>query len=69
MIYREFPELWQQLRRWDEMTWRPFRADYSVWELERRFDFEETWLKAGKKLGTKVFFNALRQYLKETENQ
>lgn len=47
-LYREFPDLWAQLRRWDDMTWRPFRADYSVKELEQRFDFEDEWLKAGK---------------------
>lgn len=63
VLYREFPELWDQLRRWDAITWRPFRADYSVAELEKRFDFEEEWLKAGNKLGTKAFFAALKKEL------
>ena len=60
ILYREFPDLWEQLKRWDAMTWRPFRADYSVLQLEKRFDFEEEWQKAGKPLRTKAFFTALR---------
>lgn len=63
VLYREFPDLWAQLRRWDDMTWRPFRADYSVRELELRFDFEDEWLKAGKKLRTKEFYSALYKRL------
>lgn len=65
VLYRDFPELWEQLKRWDAMTWRPFRADYSVIELEKRFDFEEEWQKAGKPLRTKAFYSALKEHLNE----
>ena len=58
--------LWAQLRRWDDMTWRPFRADYSVKELEQRFVFEDEWVKAGKKLRTKEFFAYLYERLGRT---
>ena len=27
-LYNHFPELWEQLKKWDGMTWRNFRADY-----------------------------------------
>ena len=57
VLYRDFPDLWEQLKRWDAMTWRPFRADYSVEQLEQRFDFEDEWLKAGNRLGTKAFYS------------
>lgn len=67
VLNREFPDLWDQLKRWDAMTWRPFRADYSVAELEKRFDLEEEWQKAGKPLRTKAFFAALRERLAETD--
>ncbi len=63
VLYREFPDLWSRLRCWDEMTWRPFRADYSVKELEQRFDFEDEWLKAGNRLRTKAFYYALYKRL------
>ena len=63
ILYREFPALWEQLKRWDKMTWRPFRADYSVEELEKRFDFEEEWQKAGKPLKGRAFYSALKERL------
>ncbi len=67
VLYRDFPDLWAQLKRWDAMTWRPFRADYSVKQLEQRFDFEDEWLKAGNRLGTKAFYTALRERLVELD--
>ena len=62
-LYHHFPELWEQLKKWDSMTWRNFRADYSVIELEKRFDFEEEWQKAGKPLRSKAFYSALKNHL------
>lgn len=67
VLYRDFPELWARLKRWDGMTWRKFRADYSVAELEIRFDFEEAWQKAGNRLGTKAFYSALQERLVEQD--
>lgn len=67
-LYHNYPELWEQLKKWDSMTWRKFRADYSVLELERRFDFEEEWLKAGNtSLRNKAFFDALKDRLAQLE--
>ena len=60
VLYRDFPDLWEQLKRWDAMTWRSFKSDYTVLQLEQRFDFEDEWLKAGNRLGTKAFYSALR---------
>jgi hypothetical protein len=50
------------------MTWRSFRADYSVEELEIRFDFEDEWQKAGKPIKGRAFFNALKERLEEAGN-
>lgn len=67
-LYRHFPALWEQLKKWDSMTWRKFRADYSVLELERRFDFEEEWLQDGNtSLRIRAFFNALKERLSQLE--
>lgn len=63
VLYRDFPNLWDQLKRWDAMTWRSFKSDYTVLQLEQRFDFEEEWLNAGNRLGTKAFYSALRERL------
>ena len=67
-LYKHFPELWEKLKYWDSLTWRKFRADYSVKELERRFAFEEEWQKAGKPLHGKAFYTALKKHMEETEN-
>lgn len=40
VLYREYPEYWEQLKKWDFKTYRKFRADYSVRELEERFEKE-----------------------------
>lgn len=67
VLYFDFPELWEQLLKWDAMTWRSFRSDYSVIQLGKRFDFEKQWRKAGKSLGTKAFYSALKNHLKEND--
>jgi 3'-phosphoadenosine 5'-phosphosulfate sulfotransferase (PAPS reductase)/FAD synthetase len=41
VLYRDFPELWERLKEWDNKTYRKFRADYSVQELEEKFKKEE----------------------------
>ena len=56
-----FPDLWAELKDMDERTWRTFRADYSVKELEIRFDFEEERISQGLSITNKDF----RQKLKE----
>ena len=64
-LYHNHRELWEQLKAWDRMTWRSFRADYSVEELEIRFDFEDEWQEAGKPIKGRAFFNALKKRLGE----
>lgn len=62
-LYDHFPALWEKLRYWDSCTWRKFRPDYSVLELEVRFKFEDEWKAAGKLLGTREFYRELRARL------
>lgn len=40
-LYHDFPSLWQQLKDMDKQTWRQFRADYSVQDLEDKFKRED----------------------------
>ena len=65
-LYEHFPELWVQLRRWDDSTWRQFRKDYSVRELEIRFALEREWLSNDKSIRNKDFYNALKQQIGES---
>lgn len=68
MLRKHFPDLWQQLGAWDTQTWRKFRADYGIKELDTRFAFEEECLAKGLSIKGKAFFTALKQRLEETEN-
>lgn len=65
-LYSDFPELWAQLRKWDDMTWHTFKENYSVRQLEVRFEFEKEWQNSGKQLGTKEFYSALHDRLEVT---
>lgn len=40
-LWKHFPDLWDKLSEMDKLTWRKFRADYSVEELTARFELEE----------------------------
>ena len=39
-LYNEFPELWKQLKQMEAKSFRKFRYNYSVQELEDRFNYE-----------------------------
>ena len=67
-LYRFHPDLWSKLKDWDKRTWRKFRADYSVEELEVRFQFEEECLARGQPIRGKEFFLNLRKRLAVTAN-
>ena len=47
ILYFDFPDLWKQLREWDNATWRTFKPGWSVRKLEARFDFELEWQSEG----------------------
>lgn len=47
----------------DKKTWRKFKADYSVEELDKRFEFEEKRLQEGKSIRNREFFTELRELL------
>ena len=40
-LRENFPELWAKLEQWQTQTWRSFRSDYSVLELEAKFGQED----------------------------
>lgn len=62
-LYRDYPDLWATLKDWDSRTWRKFRADYGVNELETRFNFEDERLADGLPIKGRAFFTELRKRL------
>lgn len=48
----------------DNQTWGSFRADYSVEEMEIRFDFEEERLNQGLSITNKDFYTKLKEVIK-----
>lgn len=65
-LRKYFPDLWEELRDMDNKTWRKFRKDFSVEELEKRFQLEEEMLKEGKDINPhkKEFREELKKRLK-----
>jgi len=43
-LYKYFPELWQELKEMDKKSFRDFKADYTLEQLERRFKEKEKQL-------------------------
>lgn len=64
-----FPELWKQLEEWDKQTWRTFRADFSVEELNLRFDLEREWLSIGKSIRSREFYCELNKRLENKRKE
>lgn len=40
VLYKEYPNLWNKLKYWQENTYRKFRSRYSIQELEDKFKTE-----------------------------
>ena len=47
-LYFEYPKLWAILRRLDTLSYRQFRSDYSVKQLEQKFNKENMLLSVDK---------------------
>lgn len=60
-LRKHFPQLWNELRELASQTWRRYRADYTVEQLEIRFAFEDELLASGQPIKGKAFFDALKQ--------
>lgn len=58
-----FPVLWWRLQTLDDITWRQFRADYSVRDLNRRFALEDALSEAGQSIKNLAFFADLKRLL------
>ena len=66
-LRKHFPDLWTKLLDMEHRTWRTFRADFSVDDLEIRFAFEEERLAAGLPINTREFHRELRKKIQEVK--
>lgn len=60
-MYWHLPEYWERLRNLQDHIHDPLKKNSgSVYDLERRFQFEQEWALSGKKISTKAFYKALK---------
>lgn len=64
-LRKNFSKLWSELLDMDGRTWRQFRSDYSVADLDKRFAFEEERLAQGKSIRNREFYAELKKILDE----
>lgn len=62
-LKKYFPDLWEQLKDMDSRSWNRFRPDFSVSDLEIRFDLESEFEFLGKSIRSKEFYDELRRRL------
>lgn len=67
-LRRHFPNLWEKLQYMDAHTWRQYRKDYSVDQLEQRFQMEEERIKNGLPITGRPFYTALHRRLDPQNN-
>lgn len=64
-LRKYYPDLWEKLRDMDRRTWRQFRSDYSIDDLDIRFDFEEKRIEENLSIRSRDFFAQLKQLLNQ----
>lgn len=66
-LWGHYPELWQKLKELDSRTWRSFRTDYTLDELEIRFALEQKRISKGLSINSheSSFRKALNTALEE----
>lgn len=67
-IRMHYPEVWEELKEYQKRTYRPYKGEgKSVFDLEKRFTFEEERQKQGLSITNRDFFEKLRALNKEKE--
>lgn len=62
-LRKHFPSLWAKLLEMDANTWRKFKAEYTVEQLDKRFKFEDNRIALGLPIKGREFFFALNEHL------
>lgn len=65
-IYFDIPEVWDELRKKQRLTDKPYKGDgKSVFQLEARFEFEKERLSAELSITNREFYSLLADRIKE----
>lgn len=62
-LRKHLPELWEELNDMDKRSWNQFRADYSVADLDTRFDLEDALTERGHSITNRAFHTDLKRLL------
>ena len=63
-IRKHFPEVWEEFKDYQRRTYKPFKGEgKSVFDLEKRFAFEDERTVAGLSITNRDFHNRLKQRL------
>lgn len=66
-IYHHLPNYWDKLKDLQSQIYMPMKGQHgSVFDLERRFRLEDDWLREGRKITTRDFYNALSDLFNDT---
>ena len=70
-LYHHFPDLWEQLKEWDDKCWNTFRFDSSIEQLGIRFDLEDEFAIKGlnNSMRNKDFKAEYLRRIKENNNE
>lgn len=68
-LRKHFPDLWSELKDMDCRSWNHFRPDFSVEDLDVRFQFEEERLAQGLSITNKDFHSQLKTILMENKQK
>lgn len=66
-LRKHYPELWEKLNTWENKNFRTFRSDYSVGDLEQRFQLEEERKMCGLPIKGKEFYEELKKRIHREE--
>lgn len=65
-IYHYLPKYWEKLKYIQANTSRPMKGKgQSVFDLEKRFKLEDSWLASGKSITTREFYTTLKLRLEQ----
>ena len=60
-IYWTMPDVWKELRDYQSRTYMPYKGEgKSVFDLEVRFELEKEFIREGKSIRSREFFNKLK---------
>ena len=68
-IRKYYPDVWENLKRYQSNTDRPYKPNgTTIFDIEKRFIFEEERLSQGASITNREFYNELNKKIKENQH-